>query len=78
MNEPRRHPFDGEMLTVFEIHARIPALSIETIRRRIKLGQTTSREMLNWTPPKQRPTKRQQFTILPPHLAWRSRAGQAG
>ena len=44
--------FEGEMLSISEIHSRVPALSEGTILHRIrKLGQTTAMEMLTYRKP---------------------------
>lgn len=61
----RRFQFDGELLTVFEIQARVPALSIETVRRRLRLGQDSTEKMLAWVPPKAKPTRAQNFVVNP-------------
>jgi len=44
------HPFDGEHLTIAQIHERIPALSQHIIRRLVSRGLTTSVAMLSWRP----------------------------
>jgi len=58
-----RYPFDGEMLTVAEIHKRIPGLSVETLRRRVRMGQSSTAQVLTWYPPKHKPTRAQNFVI---------------
>lgn len=61
----RRFTFDGELLDVFQIHARVPALSLDTVRRRLRLGQDTTEKMLAWVPPKAKPT-REQIPVVNP------------
>jgi hypothetical protein len=49
-----RHPFDGEQLTTTEIQQRIPALSIDSVRRGLKAGRNTTQAMLAFDPAKAR------------------------
>lgn len=41
--------FDGELLTVKQIHARVPALSLQTVRNHLKCGRMTSVAMLTFS-----------------------------
>lgn len=45
----QRYLFDGELLTVREIHARVPALSVQTVRNHLKCGRATSVAMLSFS-----------------------------
>jgi len=38
--------FDGQPMTIAQIHARVPALSTTTIRRRLREGRCTAQTML--------------------------------
>lgn len=48
MRDPKRYEFEGQQLTVREIHEIIPALGREAISRRIAAGMTTRQQMLNF------------------------------
>jgi len=41
--------FDGENLTVKQIHAKVPALSLQTVRNHLKCGRLTSIAMLTFS-----------------------------
>lgn len=41
--------FDGELLTVKQIHSRVPALSLQTVRNHLKCGRMTSVAMLTFS-----------------------------
>lgn len=41
--------FDGEDLTVKQIHARVPALSLQTVRNHLRCGRLTSIAMLTFS-----------------------------
>lgn len=41
--------FDGEDLTVKQIHARVPALSLQTVRNHLKCGRLTTAAMLTFS-----------------------------
>lgn len=45
----QRYSFDGEYLTVREIHQRVPALSIQTVRNHLRSGRTTTVAMLSFS-----------------------------
>lgn len=44
------HEFEGEQLTVAEIHERVPALSRDTIRKHLAKGRRTRTAMLSYNP----------------------------
>lgn len=44
------HEFEGEQLTVAEIHERVPALSKDTIRKHLAKGRRTRTAMLSYNP----------------------------
>lgn len=50
MPEPRLHAFEGEQLTVQQIHQRVPALSQRTIRDHLAAGRRTRTAMLSFDP----------------------------
>lgn len=45
----QRYWFDGEYLTVREIHRRVPALSIQTVRNHLRSGRATTVAMLSFS-----------------------------
>ena len=45
----QRYTFDGEYLTVREIHQRVPALSIQTVRNHLRSGRVTTVAMLSFS-----------------------------
>lgn len=50
----KRYDFEGERLTSGEINARVPALSITTIRKHLAAGRNTTSAMLTWDNPARR------------------------
>lgn len=48
MSSVQKYLFDGELLTVAEIHLRVPALSEHTIRNHLRAGRTGKAAMLNY------------------------------
>jgi len=50
MPRTRLHAFDGEQLTVQQIHQRVPVLSQRTIRDHLSAGRRTSTAMLCFDP----------------------------
>ncbi|MCX2893055.1 hypothetical protein ORG27_05635 [Stenotrophomonas lactitubi] len=50
MPRARLHAFDGEQLTVQQIHQRVPVLSQRTIRDHLSAGRRTSTAMLCFDP----------------------------
>ena len=40
------HPFEDQQLTAFEIHALVPVMSIDTVRRKLRSGITTRAGMM--------------------------------
>ena len=46
----KTHPFDGEQLTVQQIHQRVPALSERSICRALAAGRNTKQSMLSFDP----------------------------
>lgn len=50
MPRPRLHAFEGEQLTVQQIHQRVPVLSERTIRDHLAAGRRTRTAMLCFDP----------------------------
>lgn len=50
MPRPRLHAFEGEQLTVQQIHQRVPVLSPRTIRDHLAAGRRTRVAMLCFDP----------------------------
>ncbi|MDV3513166.1 hypothetical protein [Stenotrophomonas sp. C1657] len=50
MSRARLHVFEGEQLTVQQIHQRVPVLSQRTIRDHLAAGRRTSAAMLCFDP----------------------------
>lgn len=50
MTRARLHAFEGEQLTVQQIHQRVPVLSPRTIRDHLAAGRRTSTAMLCFDP----------------------------
>ncbi len=50
MPRPRLHAFEGEQLTVRQIHQRVPVLSERTIRDHLAAGRRTRTAMLCFDP----------------------------
>lgn len=50
MPRARLHAFEGEQLTVQQIHQRVPVLSQRTIRDHLAAGRRTSTAMLCFDP----------------------------
>ncbi len=50
MPRARLHAFEGEQLTVQQIHQRVPVLSQRTIRAHLAAGRHTSTAMLCFDP----------------------------
>lgn len=46
----RRYEFEGQMLTVVEIHAIVPAISEPAIVQHLKAGRVTRQQMLTFNP----------------------------
>ena len=44
------HEFDGEMLTVRQIQARVPRLCLNEIRKHLAAGRNTKTAMLSYDP----------------------------
>lgn len=54
--QPKRYPFEGELLTVGEVRARVPALSRSAVVRYLKSGVTKRTDMLQGYRPKRKGT----------------------
>jgi hypothetical protein len=59
------YEFEGEQLTVAQVHARVPRLGISTVRTHLKAGRKTRFEMLADPRAVRRQTRhaRQEFQI---------------
>lgn len=56
MFKRKKYPFEGELLTIGEIHRRVPALSRSTIEKHLKKGVTKRADMLHGFRPKRKGT----------------------
>lgn len=54
--QSKRYLFEGELLTVGEVRARVPALSRATVVRYLKAGVTKRTDMLHGYRPKRKGT----------------------
>lgn len=59
----KKWEFEGEMLTVKEIHERVPILGEGAIREHLQAGRNTRTAILSYVPRRAKPSRRSQFSI---------------
>lgn len=59
------HTFNGEQMTTAQIHALVPCIRPDAIRKHLSEGRNTTQAMLCYVPKKPKPSKASQLCIGP-------------